>query len=97
MDELTEKLKGELLETTWDELRSQLVRDSIILVDPALNLLEVGLKVVQDDKTAIAGWIGGKQMTKPTTEQLKAWEAQLDKKFKMLIVQPFVLAQEQLQ
>lgn len=97
MSEIYHKLHDELLETTWDELRGQLVRDSIILVDPRLDLVQVGVSVAQDDKQAVAGWVGEQQMTKPTAEQLKAWETQLDKRFKMLIVQPFVLTQEILQ
>ena len=94
MDDVAQKLENELIETTWDELRGQLVRDSIILVAPTLDLLQVGIKVAEDDKQAVAGWIGDEALAKPTAEQLTAWEGQLDKRFRMLIVQPFVLAQE---
>lgn len=91
---LREKFTAELDEVCWRDLRAHLARDVLIWVAEALELTEVGVQVALDDKAQIARWIDAGQLRKPDRAQLDSWEARLDKPFRVLIAQPFILIQE---
>lgn len=93
MDEVRSKLQDELDVVDWRALRVQAGRDSVILVAPELDLIEVAWCVAKDRSVEVAGWVGAGQLRKPTGEELSAWERDLDKPFRMLIVAPYVLIQ----
>ena len=93
MSEIAERFKQDLAEVTWKDLRIHLQRDAIILVADALDLVTVALAVAEDDKAKVENWLAAGQLEKPTVEQAEAWEMQLEKPFRILIVQPFILAQ----
>ena len=94
MADLRRKLHAELDTVAWQALRAQAGRDHVILVAPALDLVEVAWCVATDRSAEVARWIGMGQMRKPTGEELSAWEQQLAKPFRVLIVAPYVLVQE---
>ncbi len=94
MTELSERLRQDLAEVTWKDLRLHLQRDAIILVANELDMIDTALAVAKDDKTQVQGWLTQGQLKKPTAEQIAAWEAQPDQPFRVLIVQPFILAQQ---
>ena len=93
MSEVIEQFKKDLAEVFWKDLRIHLQRDSIILVDTGLDLIDVAVAVAEDNKQQVDSWISTEKLTKPSAEQVTAWETQLDKPFRMLIVQPFILSQ----
>lgn len=93
MNELHRKFAEELDTVDWRALRSQAGRDSVILVAPELELVAVACAVASDRTSEVAGWIGSGQLRKPAAEELTAWERELDKPFRMLIVAPYVLIQ----
>lgn len=93
-ENLHDELARQVVETTWDALRSQLARDAVILLDGREDLLTVAVAVARDDKVFIGRLIGEGRLAKPDAAHLAAWETQLDKPFRMVIVQPFVLCQE---
>ncbi|MBE9487269.1 MAG: DUF2288 domain-containing protein [Chloroflexi bacterium] len=93
MSEIVESFQQALAEVGWKDLRIHMQRDAIILVDAALDLIDTAVAVATDDKGRVDGWIAAGQLVKPTAEQIAAWETTLDKPFRMLIVQPFILAQ----
>lgn len=75
-------------------IRLHAARDAVITVSLNLSLLEVGEKIAKDDEACVQKWIQEGAVTKPSLEQLQAWEANLSKRFSMLIIQPYVLIQE---
>lgn len=93
MDELRKKLQDELDTVDWRALRPHLQRDHVILVDPGLELVEVAWCVAQDRSAEVAGWIDAGRLRKPNVEELAAWERELEKSFRMLIVAPYLLIQ----
>jgi len=93
MAEMVESFKRDLAEVSWRELKIHLKRDAIIVVAADLDLIDVAVAVASDDKSLVEVWIGEDQLGKPTEEQLKSWEEESDYRFKMLIVQPFILVQ----
>lgn len=94
MAELIESFKHDLAEVCWRELRIHLQRDAIIFVSAGLDLVAVAVAVAEDDKGCVAQWISTGEVGKPDKDQLASWESDLDRPFRMLIVQPFILIQE---
>ena len=92
-----ETLRKSLEETLglaeWSILRKHATRDVIILVDPSLSLLDVGIAIAMNDETQVQAWIEEKKLGKPSAEQLTTWETDLNRTFSSLIVQPYVLMQ----
>ena len=93
MSETVERFKQDLAEVSWKDLRIHLQRDAIIIVAEKLDLVEVATAVAADDKVKVAGWIGDQLLVKPTAEQLDSWESELEKPFRVLIAQPYILVQ----
>ena len=93
-DEVREKLEDELAEVTWRDVRAHVERDSVILVDPQLDLVDVAVAVAGDDTDQVGAWIEEGRMAKPNADQLNFLEKHLDKPFRLLIARPFLLVQE---
>ena len=93
MSEVIEQFKQDLAEVFWKDLRIHLQHGGIIVVAESLDLIEVATAVAEDHKPQVEAWVAAGVLSKPTAEQVKAWETQLDKPFRMLIVQPFILIQ----
>lgn len=70
-------------------------RDALIVVSPSLDLLDVGVEIVQDNTPQIQTWITQKLIQKPSVDQLTLWNKTPKKRFNAIIVQPFVVVQEQ--
>lgn len=94
MSDYTESFRQDLAEVTWRDLRIHLQRDAIILVEQNLDLISVATAVAEDDKSQVEAWISAGKLGKPSQSQLEAWENELAKPFRMLIVQPYILAQQ---
>jgi len=94
MSGMVESFKRDLAEVTWRELKIHLQRDSVIIFSAEIDLIEAAVAVADDDKNRVESWLAAGQLGKPTDQQLKGWEGEADKLFRMLIVQPFILIQE---
>ncbi|NEP17451.1 MAG: DUF2288 domain-containing protein [Leptolyngbya sp. SIO4C1] len=93
---MTQELKQELTSmvgpAAWEWLKPHASRDAILIVDPKLDLVEVGLALATDNVQSVQRWIGEALLTKPTSEQLQTWGS--SKRFESLIIQPYVLVQD---
>jgi len=94
MSAMKESFQRDIAEVEWRELRVHLQRDAIILVSSKLDLIEAAVAVAEDDKGRVEEWIISELIGKPDENQLASWEGELDKRFRMLIVQPFILVQD---
>lgn len=94
--DLRQKLKEEIMLAPWTDLRPHWAdRGAIVFVDIDLDLVDVGEKIVGDDTRMIEQWLGTHQLAKPNQTQVEAWDQTPTKNFRFLIVQPYVLIQEQ--
>lgn len=96
MTKTPEELLREKVTADWPSLRAHLERGGLIVVADSLDLVEVALKVTEDDAAAIGQWIKSGLLSKPSSEQITKWDADKQKFFTMLIVSPYILIQEQL-
>ena len=94
MSQLNENFQRDLAEVCWRDLRIHTQRDAIVLVSQELDLIPVAVAVAEDRLDQVEAWVAQGQLGKPTAEQLGCWENDLDKPFRVLIVQPFILVQD---
>ena len=94
MAEMIESFKRDLAEVCWQDLRIHLQRDAIILISADLDIIQVAVALAEDDSRQVETWITSGAIGKPSRQQLDGWEEDLEKRFRMLIVQPFILVQE---
>lgn len=78
----------------FSDLRPHLARDTVIVVDGSLDLLDVGEAVARDDKERVATWVTANFLRKPSLEQLERWSKLVGPAWTVLVVQPFVLLQD---
>ncbi|MDT8318186.1 MAG: DUF2288 domain-containing protein [bacterium] len=90
---LRSKLEAEIGPADWKVIRPHFLRGAIIIVAPELDLIDVAVKVAEDDTTAIKIWIEEGRLTKPFPEDAKIWEEE-KKELSALVVDPFVLVQD---
>ncbi|MFK8138249.1 MAG: DUF2288 family protein [Bdellovibrionales bacterium] len=90
-EEISEKLKSELQTVEWEALESHLKRDGIILVDPTLDIIEIGLYLAMDKVDEVKSLMNSQKIIKVTDEMASEWKK--ERKFVFLIIQPFVIVQ----
>lgn len=94
MQNIREQLSRDLAATDWQDLQPHAKRDAVILIQAALNLLDVATAIATDDKASVQTWIDRQLIAKPSAEQLANWNQHPQTQFTVAIVQPFVLIQE---
>ncbi|MCG8362144.1 MAG: DUF2288 domain-containing protein [Pseudanabaenales cyanobacterium] len=80
----------------WQWLFPHANRDAVVVVDPGLDLVEVGMAIATDNVTSVQRWIGEQLIAKPSAVQLGDWGRDRTKRLKTLIIQPYVLVQDSL-
>ncbi len=93
MQDLRAELAESLDEAEWNWLIPHAQRDALLVVVSELDLLDVGVAIASDDVPSVQRWIGEQFIYKPTPIQLTDWNGDRAKRFKTLIVQPYVLVQ----
>jgi len=96
MQDIREQLAENLDVAEWNWLVPHVFRDSVVVIDQKLDLLDVGVAIASDKKSTVEDWINQELIYKPSAEQLSIWNNNDNRKFNALIVQPFVLVQESL-
>lgn len=94
MQDLRAELAEMVDEAEWDWLVPHVQRDAIVVVDPGLNLLDVGVAIANDSVASVQHWISEGLIAKPSVAQLNDWERDRSRRFTTLIVQPYVLVQD---
>lgn len=88
------KLENTLDEAEWSWLKPHAQRDGIILVSQRIELLRVANSIATDSSQEVKVWIDQGIISKPTVQQIEAWDQNPTKKFLSVVVQPYVLIQE---
>jgi len=94
MSDLRAELAENLDEAELDWLKPHIQRDVVVVVNPELDLLDVGVAIANDDTLSVQHWIREQLLHKPFPEQLANWNSDENKRFQALIVQPYVLVKE---
>lgn len=94
MENLRAELAEMLDEAEWEWLMPHAQRDAVVMVDPGLDLLDVGVAIASDNVSTVQHWISEQLLYKPSPEQLSDWGNDRTRRFNALIVQPYVLVQD---
>jgi hypothetical protein len=89
-----EELEQTIDVAEWGWLRAHLERGGLIVVTPLLDLADAGVKVASDDAATIGRWIEAGNLAKPSAEQIEEWNVNPARRFRILVVSPYVLMQE---
>ncbi len=92
-EELRVKLNAETGTLTWPELEKHFARGVVINVAPELDLVEVALCVVKDDRAAIEGWMREGKLAQASVENAENWHQQ-GATLWAVVTAPWVLVQE---
>ena len=75
----------------WSDLQSHAARDTVIIVESDLDLLDVGEALASNDVPTVNAWVNAGKLTKPSTADLARWPLEPHTRFTSVIVAPFVL------
>ena len=84
-----EKYSGDV---DWRYLKPHFEADSMIYVDPALDLKTAGLAFANDDQAQVKAWLKSGDLVQPCELHTEHWQKN-NAHFNAMIVRPFVLAQ----
>lgn len=96
MQDLRAELTEMIDQAEWDWLKPHAWRDALLVVNPDLDLVDVGVAIASDNVASVQRWIEQQLLSKPSADQMIDWNARPTKRFSTLIVQPFVLMQDSL-
>jgi hypothetical protein len=96
MTSIQEQLSQDMANIEWSDLMPHCQRDAVIVVDEALNLIEAGVAIAQDNVAQVQVWVEEQLLQKPTEQQLSLWNQSPSQRFSTLIVQPYVLISSKL-
>lgn len=76
----------------WKELLRFFATGTVIFVSEELDLVDVGVQISLDNKTAIAQWMEEKRVGRVSDEQAQAW-LDADASLWTVVVKPWLLVQ----
>ncbi|MDH5572478.1 MAG: DUF2288 domain-containing protein [Gammaproteobacteria bacterium] len=94
-EEIRQKLNLETARINWKELEKHFARGVLITVSDKLDLIDVALEFVQDNKIDIEAWLADSLIIRTTDEQAKQWSASEPDLWAVVVV-PWILIQQRL-
>lgn len=92
LEDLKEKLTGEIEETDWAPLKQHHDQGGVFIVGEGVDLIDAAVAVAQDKVEFIKLWLETGALRKPTEDEVKEWDANKNIKLaRFVIVQPYVL------
>jgi hypothetical protein len=92
-ESIKQKLNQDTARILWSSLNQYDQIDSIVLVDPTLDLIEVACEFANDNSSQVKAWLEKSLVTKVSQEKAKLWETQ-DPELWALVVSPWILVQD---
>lgn len=89
---LRQRLNQETARMQWHELLPHFAAGNVVAVDVSLDLIDVAVKISQDDTAAVATWMAHGLIGRVDDGQAGAWVAS-DPALWTVIVKPWVLVQ----
>lgn len=86
-------LNLETAQMPWKELLRHFAAGTVITVSDDLDLVDVAVRISNDDKAAVAQWMAENRVAKTSDAQAKAW-LEADAALWTVIVKPWILVQQ---
>ncbi|MDA8127479.1 MAG: DUF2288 domain-containing protein [Betaproteobacteria bacterium] len=92
-DLLRAKLNLETAQLAWPELERHFARGDVIKVAPGLDLVDVALRVAENDSASVQAWLADGRIARADLADAEDWHAR-QPMFWAVVVAPWVLVQE---
>ncbi len=92
-DQLRARLNAETGRLAWRELQRHFARGAVLRVAAGLDLVEVAVRFVADDRAAVAGWLASGTVRPAGTDDAQGWHDR-QASFWAVVAAPWVLVQE---
>ncbi len=93
-DPLRLKLNSETARIHWNELLRYFASGLVVVVDDALDLIDVAVAFTEDDKVSVAHWLTAQRVSKATDAQAEAW-LEHNPQLWTVVVRPWILVQRE--
>ncbi len=90
---LRAQLNGETAKLDWQELARHFARGVVIRVAPSLDLVDVAVAVVSDERDAVEAWTTSGAMAPASEDEARRWNEE-QTVFWAVVTAPWVLVQE---
>jgi hypothetical protein len=87
-------LRAQVMAAPWVDLRDHHARGALLLLASEEDLIDVGLAIARDDRATVSALLARGALRKTSESEAKAFAERTSTRFQLLIVQPFVLAQQ---
>ena len=91
--ELRQKLNLETAQINWTEMEKYFARGVLITVSDKLDLIDVAVEFVHDNKKTIESWLADEHINRTTVEQAKHWSS-TDPELWAVVIAPWILVQQ---
>lgn len=78
----------------FSDLRPHLERNAVFIVTGNLSIVECALAIAMDDVALVEPWIARGALRRPSQRELDQWRSALEKRWRAVVVQPYVLVQD---
>jgi len=92
-EELRETLNLQTGKLDWKDLERFFARGVLVSVASDLDLVEVAVNVIKDNKQQIQAWLSANLLANASAENAREWERN-DTRFWAVVAAPWVLVQE---
>jgi hypothetical protein len=92
-DLLYAKINGETSRMQWTELLRFFAAGTVIAVSDDLDLVDVAMRIANDDKNAVQQWMTEGRVGKVSDAQASAW-LDADATLWTVVVKPWILVQQ---
>ena len=93
IEQIVTRLHMETARISWQELERHFARGECLTVSTALDLIQVGVNMINDDKTTVDGWLKSGELRKTTDDDASRW-SEADSSLWAVVIAPWVLVQE---
>jgi len=92
-EELRQKINLETGKLGWPELQRYFASGMVIVIDPALDLVDVAMQISQDNASAISEWSESKLLWRAQDDDATRWQEN-SAEFWAVVIAPWVVVQE---
>lgn len=93
-DLLRARINGETSRMQWTELQRFFAAGTVIAVSDDLDLVDVAVRIANDDKDMVAQWMAENRIGRVSDAQASAW-LEADMALWTVVVKPWILVQQE--
>ena len=85
---------GATAQIEWKDLEPHFARGELLVIDSALDLVEVAQALIDDDSARVNVWMQNNQLSSASDQQAADWHERNPDTLWAVVIRPWVLVQE---